>query len=109
MQKDKNDYSIIITTAGSKDAAKKIANLLIEKKLAACIQMFPIESVYFWQGKICEDDEVTLFIKSKTELFEEIKAAIKTAHEYEVPEIIQIPVTNGLPEYLKWIDENTRG
>ena len=100
----KNDYSIIITTAACKDAAGKIAKLLIEKKLAACVQMFPVESVYFWQGKICEDDEVTLFIKSKTALFEEIASAIKANHEYEVPEIIQIPVTNGFPDYLKWID-----
>ena len=101
---DKNDYSIIITTAAGKDAAKKIANLLVEKRLAACVQMFPIESVYSWQEKICEDDEVTLFIKSKTALFDEISAAIKANHEYEVPEIIQIPIINGLPDYLRWID-----
>ena len=104
MHYNKNEYSIVITTAGSKDAAKKIANLLVEKRLAACVQMFPIESVYSWQGKICEDDEVTLFIKSKTALFDEISAAIKANHEYEVPEIIQIPIINGLPDYLKWID-----
>jgi len=105
MKKNENDYSIIITTAGSKVAAKKIANVLVEKRFAACVQMFPVESVYFWQEKICEDDEVALFIKSKTALFEKIAEAIKANHEYEVPEIIQIPVTNGLPDYLKWIDE----
>ena len=108
MQKNENEYSIIITTAGSKDTAKKIANLLVEKRLAACAQTFPIESVYSWQGKIHEDNEIALFIKSKTALFDKIAAAIKANHEYEVPEIIQIPVTNGLPDYLKWIDENTR-
>ena len=107
MQKTKNEYSVIITTAAGKDAAKKIANMLVEKHLAACVQMSPIKSVYFWQGKICEDDEVTLFIKSKTALFDEIAAMIKTVHEYEVPEIIQIPVTDGLPDYLRWIDECT--
>jgi len=104
MRNSENEYSIIITTAANKESAQKIAKLLIEKRLAACVQMFPIESVYFWQDKICEEKEITLFIKSKTSLFDDISYAIKTNHEYEVPEIIQIPVTNGLPEYLKWID-----
>ena len=103
-----NEYSIIITTTQDKESAKKIARLLVEKKLAACGQMFPIESIYFWKDKICEESETILFIKSRTELFEEIKAAIKENHAYEVPEIIQIPITNGLPEYLKWIDDCTR-
>jgi len=100
-----NGYSIIITTTADKDSARKIAKLLVEKRLAACVQMFPIESIYYWQDKICEENEITLFIKSKTALFEEIKAAIRENHVYEVPEIIQIPITNGLPEYLKWIDD----
>ena len=104
MQETKKEYSVILTTAAGKDAAKKIANLLVEKHLAACAQMFPIESVYFWQGKICEDNEVALFIKSKTSLFDEIAETIKANHEYEIPEIIQIPVTNGLSDYLGWID-----
>jgi len=103
-----NEYSIIITTTQDKESAKKIARLLVEKKLAACGQMFPIESIYFWKDKICEESETILFIKSRIELFEEIKAAIKENHAYEVPEIIQIPITNGLPEYLKWIDDCTR-
>ena len=101
------NYSMIITTAAGKEPAKKIARLLVEKHLAACVQMFPIESVYFWQNKICEENETALLIKSKTGLFEEIKAAIKENHAYEVPEIIQIPITDGLPEYLKWIDNCT--
>ena len=101
------DYSIVVTTAADKDSAREIARLLVEKRLAACVQMFPIESVYHWQGKVCEENETTLFIKSRTALFEEIKAAIREVHAYEVPEIIQMPITNGLPEYLKWIDDST--
>ena len=103
-----NDYSLIITTTACKEAAKKIAGLLVERRLAACAQMFPIESIYFWQGKICEDNEIALFIKSKTVLFDEIKAAIKENHAYEVPQIVQIPITGGLPEYLKWIGDCTK-
>jgi len=101
-------HSIIITTTADKDTAKGIAKLLVEKRLAACVQIFPIESVYSWQGKVCESNETTLFVKSRTGLFDEVKAAIVEAHSYEVPEIIQIPITGGLPEYLNWIDDCTR-
>jgi len=103
-----NEYSIIIATAPDRESAKKIARLLVEKRLAACAQMIPIESIYFWQNKICEDSETALFIKSRTALFDKIKAAIRENHTYEVPEIIQIPITDGLPEYLKWIDDCTQ-
>ena len=102
-----NEYSIIIATYPDKDSAKRTAKLLVENQLAACVQLFPIESVYLWQEKICDECEIILFIKSKTELFDKITAAINENHTYEVPEIVQIPITNGLPEYLKWIDECT--
>ena len=102
-----NEFLIVITTCAESKTAKAIARLLVEKQLAACVQMFPIESVYLWQGKVCDDNETALFIKSKTALFEEISGAIKEIHEYEVPEIIQIPITDSLPEYFKWIDDCT--
>jgi len=69
--------------------------------------MFPIESVYLWQGKVCDGNEMVLFVKSKTTLFSKILAAIKENHAYEVPEVIQIPITDGLPEYLAWIGNST--
>ena len=100
-----SDYSITITTVGSKEAAMTIGKLLVENKLAACVQVFPIQSIYFWQDKICHDDEVTLFIKSKTSLFPQIKTFIMENHSYELPEIIQLPITDGLPEYLNWIGD----
>ena len=103
-----NEYSMVISTVADKESAKKIAKLLIESRLAACVKMLPIESVYTWQDKFCEEAETMLLIKSRTALFNEIKAAIKENHPYEVPEIIQISITAGLPEYLKWIDDNTR-
>ena len=102
-----NEYSIIITTCAEKETAKSIAKMLIEKRLAACVQMFPVESIYFWQDKVCDDNEIALLIKSKAIRFNEISAAIRETHAYEVPEIIQIPITDGLPEYLKWIDDCT--
>jgi len=101
------EYSIIIATFPNKDSAKKIARLLVEQRLAACAQLFPIESIYRWKDEICDEDEIMLFIKSKTILFEKIVSEIKTHHSYEVPEIIQLPITAGLPEYLQWIDDCT--
>jgi periplasmic divalent cation tolerance protein len=98
-------YTLIITTTPDKDSAKVIARLLTEQKLAACVQLFPIESIYTWKGELCEENEIILLIKSKPSLFEKIKIAIKENHKYEVPEIIQIPITDGLPDYLKWIDD----
>jgi len=103
------EYSIVIVTAGDKESAKSLAKLLVEKRLAACVQMFPIESVFLWQGKVCDSNETALFVKSKTALFSKISAAIKENHAYEVPEIIQIPIADGLPEYLAWIANSTLG
>lgn len=100
-------YVIITATFPDKESAKQTARLLVEKKLAACVQMFPIESIYMWQGKVCDEGEIMLLIKSNTELFPQISAVIKENHSYEVPEIVQIPVTDGLPEYLKWIGDCT--
>ena len=100
-------YSLIITTFADKDTAKKTAKFLVEQNLAACVQMFPIESIYLWKGEICDENEIVLFIKSRTALFAKISAAIREKHPYEVPEIIQIPIIGGLPEYLNWVDDCT--
>jgi periplasmic divalent cation tolerance protein len=102
----KNEYSVIVTTCANRESAKAVATALLEKRLAACVQMFPIESMYVWKGETCNDSEIALLIKSHTALFNDITAAIKGIHTYEVPEIIQIPITNGLPDYLKWIDDS---
>lgn len=104
-----SEYSITITTFADKESAKKTAKLLVEQQLAACVQIFPIESVYHWKGEICDENEVMLFIKSKTVLFDKIKDAIREIHPYEVPEIVQIPIADGLPEYLRWMDESIYG
>ena len=101
-----NDNSIIIATYPDKEAAKKVAGLLVEERLAACVQIFPIESIYSWEGKIFDENEIMLFIKTKTSLFNKVSAFIRKNHSYDVPEIIQIPITDGLPEYLRWIGDN---
>jgi periplasmic divalent cation tolerance protein len=101
----KSEYSIVTTTTASIETAKEIAGVLVEKRLAACVQMFPIRSIYVWQGQTYDESEVVLHIKSKTALFGEISEAIKARHPYEVPQIVQIPITDGSADYLKWIDD----
>ena len=98
-------YIMAIATCADKGAARAIARMLVESRLAACAQMFPIESVYRWRGEVHDEGETALLIKSKRSLFGRIAAAIKQAHPYEVPEIIHVPIGGGLPEYLGWIDE----
>ncbi|MDR2558751.1 MAG: divalent-cation tolerance protein CutA [Oscillospiraceae bacterium] len=101
-------YSIIISTFPDKESAKRAAKLLVEKRLAACVQLLPIESLYSWQGKICNESEIMLLIKSKTDLLGEITAAIREIHTYDVPEIVQVPIEGGLSEYLEWIWDCTK-
>ena len=102
-------YSMTITTCADRESAKRLAHALVEANLAACVQMFPVESVYTWQGKICQDGEISVLIKSRTGLFDKIADAIKENHTYELPEIIQVPITGGLPDYLDWIGEAVIG
>jgi periplasmic divalent cation tolerance protein len=101
-----NLYSIVLTTASNPTEAAKIAQILLNSKLAACIQINQIKSYYTWQGGINIDDEQQLLIKCQTQDFVRIQDCIKENHSYETPEIIQIPITNGSPEYFHWINES---
>ena len=99
---------IIQTTCGSKKESKKIANILIKTKLAACVQISKIKSIYQWKGEICEDKEYLLFIKTKKGNFQKIKRKIKDNHSYDLPEILATKITNISKEYSKFIGENTK-
>ena len=98
---------IIQTTCSSKIEAKNIAKVLIDTKLAACIQLSDIESFYSWNDEFCSDVETLLSIKTRKENFEKVKSKIKELHSYDVPEIIQIDITNSSKKYLKFIGDNT--
>ena len=98
---------LIQTTCGTKEEARKIAKVLIEEKLAACIQMFEIESFYNWNNEFCCDNETLLNIKTRKDNFEKIKSRILELHSYDLPEIIQLDITNASEEYLKFIGGNT--
>jgi periplasmic divalent cation tolerance protein len=97
-------YIQIITTTEKKEDAEKIAMILVEKKLAACVQIVgPIVSTYGWKGTIETATEWQCVIKSREGLFTEIERAIKAVHPYEVPEIIAVPIIGGSSEYMEWL------
>ncbi|MGA9041307.1 MAG: divalent-cation tolerance protein CutA [Terriglobales bacterium] len=98
---------ILLTTAGSPDEARKIAHALVERRLAACVNIIPeVQSVYRWKEKVEQAQEWMLVIKTTSEAFTEVKAAIKELHSYELPECICFEIEDGSPEYLKWIGES---
>ena len=98
---------MILTTTASRDEAQAIAKLLIDEKLAACVQLLPIESFYAWQGKTQNEAEILLLVKTRRALFDPAIARIKQVHSYSVPEIVAMPFTAGFAGYLDWIDELT--
>ena len=100
-------YSIYITTKDEKEA-RQIGKTLVEEKLAACVNIHPIKSIYRWEGQIQEDDETALFVKTKAELADEVIQRVKELHSYEVPCIVCSPIENGHPAFLKWIEESTK-
>jgi len=103
------DKVVIFVTAASRRECKKIAHHLVETKLAACVNISqPIESIYRWEGKIAEEREFLLIIKSTRELFPEIKAAISKIHSYHTPEIICLPVIDGSRNYLQWVSDSVK-
>ena len=101
-------YALTLSACPDRESAVRIAKLLVVERLAACVQQLPIESTYHWKDEVVTGTEVLLLIKSKAEHFEQISTLIQANHDYELPEIIQIPITDGLPGYLRWIDDCTR-
>jgi periplasmic divalent cation tolerance protein len=102
-------YILVNCTTSNKKDALEISKYLIEKKLAACINIIPnIISVYRWDGYVTEEEEFLLAIKTQKKLYKKLQAAILEKHEYELPEIIAIPVQEGYDKYLKWVKDETK-
>jgi periplasmic divalent cation tolerance protein len=96
---------IVYCTCPEENSANVIAESLVSQQLAACVSLLgPITSVYRWQGQVEQSEEVLLMIKTTSNNFNALQQAIAAQHPYEVPEIIATPITQGLPEYLTWID-----
>jgi periplasmic divalent cation tolerance protein len=101
-------YKLVYITAPNMKEARQIADILVKEKLAACINFFPIESVYRWKGKIVKDKEIAIIVKTRAGLVDKIIKKVKELHSYTVPCIISIPLEKGYSEFLKWIDNSTK-
>ena len=101
--------SLIYSTVGNVDAAKRIARSLVEEHLVACVNILPsVTSVYRWKGKMEEDTECVLIAKTVEKKVEQAIQKIRSLHPYEIPDIVAVPVTSGLKEYLAYIEDETR-
>jgi len=96
---------VVLITAGSEEEAHKIAELLVNEKKAAYVNIVPeVDSLFRWKGKIDSAHESLLLVKTRASLLSEIISLVKQIHSYEVPEIIALPIVGGSEEYLKWLD-----
>jgi periplasmic divalent cation tolerance protein len=103
------DKILVLTTAGSNDEARKIARLLVDRLLAACVNIIPqVGSIYRWEGEIEEAQEWLLVIKTTRATFERVRDAINELHSYEVPECISVSIENGSMGYLTWVGESVK-
>lgn len=100
---------LVLTNLPDRASAQALAALLVEQRLAACVNILPpCHSVYRWQGAVATADEWPLLIKTTEACYAALEAAIRTHHPYQTPEIIAVPVVRGLPDYLSWVAAETR-
>lgn len=103
------DSLLVLTNLPDRASAERLAALLIEQRLAACVNLLPpCDSVYRWRGEIQRDEEHPLLIKTAQDRYAELEAAIRANHPYELPEVIAVPIVRGLPAYLHWVESETR-
>ncbi len=99
---------VVITTVPDENLAVKLTESLLQQRLAACVHRLPAgQSTYWWQGKLESTAEITLLIKTTQLRYAELETAIRRLHSYDVPEIVALPVSDGLPAYLNWIRDET--
>jgi len=102
-------YQVVLCTCPTAEIAEVISHTLVEKKLAACVNLLPqVRSIYLWQGKIEQDQEIQLIIKTTKTLFAELEKIIVQLHPYDVPEIIALDIKHGHQPYINWIDESLK-
>lgn len=100
-------FCVILTTVGNREAADQLAEALVSRRLAACVQISDVASTYWWNGRVTRDSECLLLVKTAAKLYKQVESAVLELHSYEVPEIVQLPIAQGLDRYLDWIASNT--
>jgi periplasmic divalent cation tolerance protein len=100
-------YCMVLVTCANESDARSLASKIVHEKLAACVQMNPVVSVFTWDGRVQTETETRLVIKTRTSLYPELESFILAHHNYEVPQILQVPIENGLPAFLDWMDQTT--
>ncbi len=104
------NHIVVFITAGSAEEADKLSRGLVEEKLAFCVNALPaVKSTYYWEDKLCVDEEILLIVKTRNELFEKLEAWVRSNHSYSVPEVIALPIVKGSAPYLKSIDDWVTG
>lgn len=104
----KESVAALTTVAGAEDA-ERIARAVVERGLAACVNVLPqVVSIYRWKGKVEREEERLLLIKTTRDRFEALRLAILELHPYDLPELVALPIVAGHPAYLDWLDENSR-
>jgi periplasmic divalent cation tolerance protein len=99
---------VVTITAPDAEQGQQIARMLVEERLAACVNIVSgVRSIYRWRGELCEDSEVLLWIKTRRGLFQRLQERVAAVHPYEVPEIIALQISDGYPLYLSWVSEET--
>lgn len=100
---------LVLTNLPDRETAERLAGVLMEKRVAACVNILaPCRSVYRWKGAVQREEEHPVLIKTTAERYPALEAAIRAAHPYELPEIIAVPIEHGLPDYLAWVDAETK-
>src|SRR5262249_19201061 len=103
------DKIVVLVNCGNKREAEGLAKSLVEKKLAACVNVLPgLVSWYWWENKLTQDQEIMLLIKSSREIFPELEKEIRRLHSYAVPEVIALPIVEGSLNYLTWIEQSMK-
>ena len=104
------DKIVVLSTCATEEEARRIAEELIRRRLAACVNLLPrVRSIYHWKGAVEEGEEILMIIKTARSRFEELRAELARLHSYEVPEIIALPVVDGAESYLEWIGREIEG
>jgi periplasmic divalent cation tolerance protein len=101
-------YRLVYITTKDENEARKIGKALVDEKLAACVNIHPIKSIYRWEGEVQVEDEAAVLVKTRAELVDRVIERVKALHSYEVPGIVSFSIDKGNPDFLKWIGESTR-